>query len=62
MSAPPLAIPRPYPGCGHCAGLMREWTVVTEPAAPEHDREVANRLTAAIDAHRRTDEAAAPAL
>ncbi|MFD3657046.1 hypothetical protein [Streptomyces sp. NPDC058620] len=62
MSTPLLAVPRPYPGCVHCAGLVREWTAVTEPAAPEYDRDRANHIAGAIVAHRRQDEERAPAL
>lgn len=58
----PLVAPRPYPGCGHCTSLMREWAAVTEPASPEHDRDRANRLAVDMGVHRRLDEAAEPAL
>lgn len=60
MSTP--VVPRPYPGCGVCSDMVREWAAVTETASPECNRDVADLLAAGINAHRRYDEAQAPAL
>ncbi len=51
VPGPVFTRPAPWPGCGACRGMEREWVAATTPGHPSHNPVQAGAIVGVMRAH-----------